>query len=169
MFKKILMFLGVLFAVELVLVAGASAYLFYKMDAPGVTSDKMSGFEFIFNWSGLDPEQVFMVVDSSQNSILWNGDYARSACLVLSDSIPKEKESDWRPGNEESETFKEVRRFAYEAVYDGNCFDGADINSADVNAYFWSVDFHGRDNIEGATVIFVQKSTNKLLFIDWMS
>jgi hypothetical protein len=169
MFRRILQVLGILFILEAVLIAGFFAYVLFLLAPAGSRASEISNLEYIFNWSGLNPEQGYEVIASEQTSPAWNGDYSKWACIQLSDSGQNAESEKWRNGEKETELFKVVRKFAYEAVYDGDCFGGADINTADIEAYFWSASLYGRDDVEGATVIFVQKSTNRLLYVDWMS
>ena len=169
MFRRVLQFVGVLFVAEVVLAVGALAYFRFAPAADQADAREMSEFDYILNWAGLDPEQPYEHIASEQQVPAWNGDYTKWACLQMSDISAIQTRDGWRDGEEESELFSRMRTSAAAAADYDECFGGEDINTKNIEAYFWSLSLRGRTDLEGATVIFIQKSTKRLLYVDWMS
>jgi hypothetical protein len=120
---------------------------------------------FVLNWTGVDSDQRIDVVYSEESPPQWMGDYSSIYCLQIEKFKPAPSAAAaWVYGSDTNDIFAMVRRDAAQEEI-GRCFGRAlDANATELAVFIWRVELFGRNQIEGADVIFYDAETRRLLY-----
>ncbi len=119
----------------------------------------------MFNWGGLKANQDYHLLNSFESRRSLNGDHLDHYCIQITDFIPSANEKEhWEPI---SALDRVAQAAVSQAQTNGNapqCFGREPGKSPELQAYVWSVTFHGR-HVTAYDIILFDAQTKRLLYV----
>lgn len=144
--------------------------LYQLFSGPKVNKATKSDVAFVLNWGGLSAHQSYTVLSSYESAVSFNGDLTDYYCIQLSSFHPdKESQSGWQFGPEKNSIFADAEEIALGSAKPSKCFGRSiDPRNANIAKYIWSLRAFGR-NVAGAKLIFFDRRTKRLLYVDFQT
>ena len=154
-------------ALALAALLGIIVFLTYSIysntDSTRIASKKET--QFIFNWSGLNPNQNYKVINSLQSMRSFTGDHLDHFCIEITDFKPDENHRNtWELVSTSNPIVQDAVSKAESFGNASECFGRPAAELKNLQAYVWSIYLHGR-NVTAFEIILFDSQTNRLLYV----